>query len=314
MRRITFVLLAAVFAAGCYGRTTAPNPAAVDGSAEPAAAPAAAAPAPAPAEPAAPVSPNAALRDGIAKWVKAVEYCDKAWFAKVDPDKLDNWELPVDVSSMEDDCGHIITEFQELSRDNLFKGRALDGLVRRMATVTDLYTHLAFRCRRIGVRERLPYKKMLVSLRDTLRAEVAALGTDAGTVLALDDAKLIEAASVTGQDLVSWADGNLARVGSDLETWVIKPRKEVGPIMKYSLGVSGALAVKSAAALASSGAAADAKLQEAATVLAHAYEVVTGFFTGDYLAEEEAKAPALYKSVARAFAAYQKVAARLAGR
>jgi len=300
----SLVMLVAIVLAGCSGRTPPPNPAAAGGEAAPVQSTAVEQVAKQP--PAPPPSRHAALREGIDGWLKLASTCQKRWFAKVDPAKLDKWELPVDVPSMEDDCDKLVFDFEALSKENLLKGPELDSLFGRMAMVTDLYTHLALRCRKVGVKDRVPFKQMIAGLRDRLGAEVEAVANEGAAVLALDDDMLVR--DVSGQAMMDRALGALGRVKSDMDEWIVKPRKEVGPVFKYSLKVSGRLAAGASEALA-----ADASLPEkfrmSASALSKAWTVVSDFYAGDYLAEEEAKSDFLQKSVVKAFIAYDKALA-----
>jgi hypothetical protein len=146
---------------------------------------------------------------------------------------------------------------------------------------------------------------MIIGLRDGLNAEIDGIAKDAEGLLALPDEQLI--ATETGAALVARADSNLGRVASDMDTFVAKPRKAVGPVFKYCLTVSGRLADLSAAAVAGD-ASADQKYRDAASALAKQWGVVSGFYAGDYLAEEEAKAAFLAKDLKKAVAAYEKAA------
>lgn len=307
------VVVVAFAVAGCSSKSASPpNPSAVE--AEPVqAAPEAAKAEAAPVKQEAPVSANDRLRQDIREWVNLAKKCDAKWFAAVDPSKLDKWELPVDVQSMEDMCDKLIFGQVDLAKTALFKGRALDSLVRRTALATDMYTHVALRSRKVGVKDKLPFKKMLTELRDRLRAEVAGIVKDADAVLALDDAKLVEDGSVEGTEMIAWADGNLRRVGSDMDTLVAAPRKEIGPLWRYSLIVSRVLVAKSSDAINSAKSDADVKVKLAASELSTAWLAYADFFIGDFLPEEEIKTPKLTKPVKKAIAKYEKVAGKVVG-
>ena len=130
----SLIMLVAIVLAGCSGRTPPPNPAAAGGEAAPVQSTAVEQVAKQP--PAPPPSRHAALREGIDGWLKLASTCQKRWFAKVDPAKLDKWELPVDVPSMDDDCDKLVFDFEALSKENLLKD--LTDSPSLMAMVTDL--------------------------------------------------------------------------------------------------------------------------------------------------------------------------------
>lgn len=297
----SLLLLVLIVIAGCSGKTPPPNPAAAGaeaGSVQPAGSEQVAKQPPAP-----PPSRHAAMRDGIGGWLELASTCQNRWFRKVDPARLDKWELPVDVPAMEDDCDKLVFDYEALSKDYLLKGPELDSLFVRMAMVTDLYTHLALRCRKVGVKDRVPFKQMIAGLRDRLGAEVEAVVKEGTAVLALDDDTLVR--EVRDQAMMDRSLKALGRVTADMDEWIVKPRKEVGPVFKYSLKVSGRLAGGAAEALAQD-ASLPEKFRTAAAGLSKAWTVVSDFYAGDYLAEEEAKAEFLQKSVLKASVAYDK--------
>lgn len=249
------------------------------------------------------------LREGLKDYVTLLADCDKAWFAKVDPDKIDKWELPVDVKTMEPRCDPLLNQYEKLMEKGAFRSPVMDEFLRTSALAADRYLLLAFRCKKVGVRDKVPYKKELAELRDALRADVAKLKEDVAKVLALSDAQL-QVTALPPADTVKWADGTLQRIKDDFKAWVQEPRKVENqkPTWRYSLRTGALMATRAAAALKLASTATPEGLADPAQALADAYQSATTFFTGDYFEKEEEQGPKVYKEMAKADTAYRNAA------
>lgn len=304
MRRITILAFLFAFAfTACGDKKEA---AAKKEAAKAAAAKAAETPKPPPAPP----SEFEPLRKKLSEFAILATACDKGWFAKVDPNKIDKWELAIDVPSMEDKCDPLLTQFDALVEPAGFRHPVLDAYLRQAALVADRYMFLGFRCKKVGVRDKLPYKKMLTELRDALRADVAGLTDALDKVLKLSDADLRDGGALSSAERVRWSVDAVARLPGDFTTWIESQRKENLPIWRYSLATSSTIGNRAAGALGSPRLAVEGGAVKAAGDLAAAFSAAWTFWSGDYFEAEEKGSPEHYKAMKKAADGWKKAFAK----
>jgi len=253
------------------------------------------------------------LRDAAKDFVTRMSDCDRRWFADVQPDRIDKWDLPVDVKAMESECDRVLGQFEALLEQGAFRSAALDGFLRLAATASDRYLVLGYRCKKVGVRDKIPYKAEVAAIRDALRADVARLNEAIAPVLALTDADLRTNEQAAPESLPGLADPVLARVRTDMKDWIEQSLKDKKPTWRYSLRTSELLARRAASALKSRGGAGVQDLAAAADALSLAWAEAVKFYTGAYFDSEEKEGPKIRRAVATADVAYRN-AGRKAGK
>jgi hypothetical protein len=305
MRRIPILILLSVFAlaAGCGpSKEVAAKKAAADAAARK--------PVEAPKPPPPPPSEFDTLRKQLAEFTTLATACDKGWFAKVDPNKIDKWELAIDIPSMEEKCDPLLRLFEALYQPAGFRHPALDEYLRTAALATDRYMFLAFRCKKVGVRDKIPYKKMLTELRDALRADVAGLAPGLEKVLKLTDADLQGTGSLAIDARRTWTLDAVARLPQDFTSWISAPRKDNAPIWRYSLMTTSTIGTRAAATLGTPQLSVDPAVVKAAGDLAAALAGAWQFWSGDYFEAEEKGSPEQYKAMKKVSDGWRKAFAK----
>ncbi|HOI09477.1 MAG TPA: hypothetical protein PK313_03270 [Myxococcota bacterium] len=264
----------------------------------------------APEPPPKPASEFDGLRTAIADWVDLLGRCDERWFARVEPSKIDNYEFPVDVDAMNAACEGLRTGMERMLDLGGFRNPRMDQFLRRAAQTTDRYLMMGFRAKKISVRDKLPYKQELTALRDGLRAEVAGLKAEAAEVQALTDADLNASSNDAPEAVVAWARDTLGRVRADFKAQVEDAIPTNKPVWRYGLKTTAVLAKRAAAALASARNGAPGAVVVPAQAMSGALETAAAYFTGEFFWEEDEKIDANRKTVVKAIAAYDKVAAK----
>lgn len=294
------VLLLCVTGIGCPGRREADRKEAPSASPAPQVAPSA------PEAPKPPPSPFAGLRKKVEDFTVLASACSRAWFTKVDPDRIDRWELAVDVPGMEQKCDPLLQKYQDLLEEAAFRHPVLDQWLRTAASVTDRYFFLAFRCKKVGVKDKKPYKKMLAQLRDDLVGDVQALEKALEPALALTDRDLETGGDLGNEPRLIWIHGAIHRLPEDFQRWIEGPRKEQAPIWRFGLMTSNLVAQKALPALSAPKWQVPEATVAAAKGLVEAFSAAWQFYKGDYFEAEEQQAPGLYKAFHKAEAAWKK--------
>jgi hypothetical protein len=295
-RAVVVMVAMTLLAAGCKRKDAPPaQPPAPD-------------PAPAPAQAPVVKSDLDLLREGIKDYVTLFADCDKHWFADVKPERLDRYELPVNVKAMEGECDKLLAMYEGILAKGSYRCPEMDSFLRLAASVADQYLVLAFRCKKVGVRDKVPYKKEVAALRDALRADVAKLKEAVGPALDLPDATLKGAG---GGDAVALADAALTRVRPDFKQWVEAPVKESKPTWRYSLRTSDTLASKAAMTLRARAGVSAQPLVGPAEDLAKAYTAAVAFYTGNYFDTEEQEGPKIRAALSKADSAYRQAARKV---
>lgn len=300
--RAGVALMVGAMLLGCPGRKEADRK-----GAEPAANPPVAVQA-SPEAPKPPPSPFAGLRKKVEDYTVLASACSRAWFTRVDPDRIDRWELAVDVPGMEQKCDPLLQKYQDLLEDAAFRHPAMDEWLRIAASVTDRYFFLAFRCKKVGVRDKKPYKKMLAQLRDDLVGDVQALEKALEPALALTDRDLETGGDLGNEPRLLWIHQAIQRLPDDFQRWIEGPRKEQAPIWRFGLMTSELVARKALPALSAPKWQVPEATVAAAKGLVEAFSAAWQFYKGDYFEAEEQQAPGLYKAFHRAEAAWRKAA------
>lgn len=248
------------------------------------------------------------LREAISDFVTLAADCDKQWFSDVKPERIDKWELPVNVKDMENQCDRLLRIFEELLDKGAYRCPELDDFLRIAASVADQYLILAYRCKKVGVRDKLPYKKEVAELRDALRAEVSKLKEEVGKVLDMSDTAL-KGAMVS--DVMSLADAALLRLRNDYKQWIETPVKEGKPTWRYSLRTSDTIAARAVLTLRSRAGVSAQPLIAPAEELSRAFTAAVHFYTGNYFDTEEEEGPKLRAAFNKADNQYRQASRRM---
>ena len=256
----------------------------------------------------APRSPLDELRDSIKDFVTLLADCDKDFFANVRPERLDNWDLPVNVTAMEATCDQLLSRFDRMLEKGAFMSPVADEFFRNCALATDRYVMLAFRCKKVSVRDKAGLKKEIAELRDGLRADVAKIKVQVEQVLGMDDVAMREYARSVDL-LPRAADAALSRLRGDMKQWVEQPLKDGKPVWRYSLRTSDVIASRAVSAMRFKGVA--TAMTEPADALSRAFSAMVSFYAGNYFDAEEKEGPRVRGAVIRAQGPYSLAARKV---
>lgn len=257
-----------------------------------------------------PPTPEALLRGAVRDLVALAERCDQAHFAHVEPERIKRWELPVDVKAMEGECDVILSRFADLLDRGVFRHPALDRFLARAADVSDRYLLLCLRCKKVGVRDRLPYIREVSALRDALRADVAALRDLARGVLARSDEDLNAVERTPPGDVPQVAHEVFASLRDDLRRLVEVPVRDNRPVARYALRFADRRADRALTLLRSRAMVQGQALLGPAEALTRAFSAAVNFFTGDYFNADEKLPPRVIRAVVDADRKYRAAARR----
>lgn len=260
-----------------------------------------------------PPTHEALLRDAVRDLVALAERCDRLYFAGVEPERIKRWELPVDMKAMEGECDALLSRFTDLLDSGVLRHPALDRFLARAADVSDRYLLLCLRCKKVGVRDRLPYIREVSALRDALRADVAALRDLAREVLALSDEDLKAVERTPPADVPRLAHGVFASLREDLRRLVEVPIREDRPTARYALRFADRRADRALTLLRSRAMVQGQALLGPADALTRAFSAAVNFFTGDYFNADEKLPPRMIRAVVDADRKYRAAARRFLG-
>ncbi len=249
-------------------------------------------------------SEPAQLREKLKDYVTLLSDCDRTFFADVKPERIDKWELPVNVAGMERACDDLVRRQMDLVECGGFKAPLLDQFLRQAAAVSDQYQLLAFRSKKVGVRDKEPYKRMVTDITVELRTDVGQLKEGIAPVLALSDADLTGA--VTDEELVQRAHAVFSALREDVRQGVEVPLKEGRPVLRQVLKTSDVIAATAVRSLR--------LLQtyhipqsylDAIILLTRSFSDLNEFYAGDYFETEEVEGPKRRSAVTRADQTYR---------
>lgn len=262
-------------------------------------------PAPAPEAAKTPPTRERLLRDAVRDWTALAGQCDQAHFAHVEPERIKRWQLPVDVKAMEDECDALLSRFSDLLDSGALRHPALDRFLARAADVSDRYLLLCLRCKKVGVRDRLPYIQEVSALRDALRADVAALRDLAAAVLALGDEDLQAVERTPAGDIPRLAHEVFASLRDDLRRLVEVPIRDGRPTARHALRLADRRADRALTLLRTRAMVQGQALLGPAEALTHAFSAAVNFFTGDYFNADEKLPPRVIRAVVDADRKYR---------
>lgn len=257
-----------------------------------------------------PPTREALLREAVRDLVALAERCDEAHFARVEPERIKRWELPVDVKAMEGECDALLSRFTDLLDRGVFRHPALDRFLARAAAVADQYLLLCLRCKKVGVRDRLPYIREVSALRDALRADVAALRDLAREVLTLSDEDLKAVERTPASDVPRLAHEVFASLREDLRRLVEVPIRDERPTARYALRLADRRADRALTLLRSRAMVQGQALLGPADALTRAFSAAVNFFTGDSFNQDEKLPPRVIRAVVDADRKYRLAARR----
>lgn len=226
------------------------------------------------------------IRELVKEFVALVEKCDEAFFSQVEPERIKRWELPVDVKRMEETCDAIIGKFEGLMRHCL-EQEVLDRFLDRAAKVADQYLLLCLRCKKVGVKERLPYIKELTELRDALRSEVRALKDSAQEVLKISAEEMVVLERLGPSGAAGLANRVFLSLGDYAKTLIVEPVRQGRPVPRYALKLADCRANRALELFRAKASLEAQGILGPAEALTHAFSAGVNFFTGDYFNAED---------------------------
>ena len=258
----------------------------------------------------APPSKYEDLRETIKSFAALLEECDKRFFADVKGERIKKWKLPVDVQAMEDRCDPLLMMVQTMIDKGAFLHRDLDSFLVEAANAADRYMMLAFRAKKIGVREKKPYIRRVNDLRDKLRADTKRLSVHAGQVLGLTDDELEARAHLKPKDLVMVVFKTLLRLGDAVSNYVRAPMEKKHPTWRYSLKAWDRIAQRAVQRLRTSTPPQAQALLGPAEALLVNYGMVVTFFTGDWFNQERKQVKRVLTRFRHSFTAFKRAGVR----
>lgn len=253
-------------------------------------------------------SPFDDLREAIKDFITLLSDCDKVWFADVDPSRIMKWQLPVNVVEMEKVCDRLLSLFDQLLENGSFRAPQLDDFIRRSALAMDKYNILAYKCKKVGVRDKKPYIKEMEELRDTLRGDVKILKEEVGKILSLSDEDLRKTQQLAPEELLLLVNENLVRLRQDMKVWIEEPVKVGKPTFRYSLKASEMIANRAVSEISKRARATYSGLIAPAEDLVRAFSQASTFYSGRYFDEEEKEGPKIRNALYRADVVYRNAA------
>ncbi|NOZ01589.1 MAG: hypothetical protein GXP54_06840 [Deltaproteobacteria bacterium] len=257
-----------------------------------------------------PPSEFQALRDTIDEFSDLARKCDKYYFADVKGERIKKWNLPVDVQKMEKLCDPLLRLHEKMVDEGAWRCSVMDEFLRLSARVADQYLMLAFRCKKVGVREKRPYIKRVNAMRDRLRADVKELLGMVDKVSRLSDDDLKRFAGIAPGDIPGAVHKVLSGLSGAVDEFVVRPIKAKRPTWRYSLRFMDTVAQRAVDRLRSKAPTEHMALAGPADALTREYKALVNFFTGAWYYEEAGMDRKVLKRFKRAAKAYRKAAAR----
>jgi len=250
------------------------------------------------------------LREAVRDYVERVTRCDEQFFARVDPERIKQWQLPVDVQAMEAECDPILREFEDLVARGALRHPAMDEFLGRAARLSDRYLLLCLRCKKVGVRDKLPYIQELTALREAIRSDAREVRRLAAPVLAIRDDEVREFRGMTPTEAARTAHDVLSSLEQAIHDLVEVPVRETRPVSRYSLRLQDRRADRALTLLRERAAVTDQRILGPAESLTHAFSSAVNFYTGDYFNADQKLGAGLLRAVHAAAREYRRVARR----
>lgn len=254
---------------------------------------------------------EAALRASVRDFVALAERCDQGYFSVVEPERIKKWQLPVNVKAMEEECDALLSLCRDLLDRGVLRHPAMDRFLERAAALSDRYLLLCLRCKKVGVRDLLPYIREVSALRDTIREDVAALRNLTAEVLTLSDEDLQGIERIPPSDVPRFAHGVFLSLREDLRRLVEVPVRQGIPTPRYSLFLADRRAGRALTLLRSRAMVQGQALLGPAEALTRAFSAAVNFFTGDYFNADEKLPPQVIRAVVDADRRYRVAASRV---
>jgi len=258
----------------------------------------------------APRSEFAELKKSILDFTDLIKKCDKRYFSDVKGERIKDWGLPVDVQRMEDLCDRLLEVFGDVLDKGAYMCPELDEFITLAAHASDQYLMLAFRSKKIGVRDKKPYIKRINRLRDELRADVQRLADSVEDILALDDEDLKKNAKAEPGSIPLMTHEVLSGLGGAVEEFITGPIKAERPTWRYSLRTADRISGRAVEMLRKRAPTDHMALAGPADALTRDFAAAVNFFTGPWYNEEEGRDRMMIRNFQKANRAYSKAAAR----
>lgn len=250
------------------------------------------------------------MRDAVEDFSALLKKCDANFFSDVKGERIKKWQLPVDVQRMEDLCDPLLSMFEKIVETGAFLCPEMDEYIGKAARAADQYLILAFRSKKVGVREKKPYIRRVNALRDGLRAAVKEAVARGDHILGLPDGSFKANASTAPGDIPALTNEVLSGLEEVVETYVVKPIKKERPTWRYSLRSADRIAGRAVEMLRRKTPTDKLALAGPADALGREFKATVNFFTGAWYNEEEGMDRKVLKSFRRAAKAYRKAAVR----
>ena len=250
------------------------------------------------------------LREAVEDYSDLLKKCDANFFSDVEGERIKKWQLPVDVQRMENLCDPLLPLFEKVMDKGAFLCPELDEFIALAARAADQYLILAFRAKKVGVREKKPYIRRVNALRDGLRAAVKDVLARRDHLLGLPDDSFHANATTSPKSIPVLTHEVLSGLEEVVETYVTKPIRKETPTWRYSLRSADRIAGRAVEMLRRKTQPEQLALAGPADALAREYKATVNFITGAWYNEEEGMDRKVLKSFKRAAKAYRKAAAR----
>lgn len=257
-----------------------------------------------------PESEFAGLRKKIGDYGELLKKCDEYWFSDVKGERIKNWDLPVDVQKMEDLCDPLLPLFEAIVEEGAYRCPELDEYLQLAARTADQYLMLAFRCKKVGVREKRPYIKRINALRDGLRRDVEGVGERTLAILKMHDDDFKRNARASSGALPRMTHEVLSGLSQVVSTFVVEPIEAERPTWRYSLRLADRIAGRAVENLRKKAPTDHLALAGPADALSREFKVVVNFFTGAWYNEEDGMDRKVLRKFKKADKVYRKNAAR----
>lgn len=109
------------------------------------------------------------IKADLDAYMHRVTSCDKTYFSHIDPNSIDDWKTPIPLGDMQSRCDELAVDLDALVQKYMFYGPDVDALLFQASKLVDYYRSFLARSKNISVRNKLPWKKEVGSLKKDLR-------------------------------------------------------------------------------------------------------------------------------------------------
>jgi len=233
-------------------------------------------------EPQKPLQSEKGIQKKLKEFLELVAFCDRQFFADIDPERIKKWVMVVDAQQMEKECDPMLARFSEILQEKAFCGDQWDGFLRSAARLCDLYVLLCLKARKVSLKERKPYMEEVAQLKEAIRTASAEVN-EKGELLLRDPSVFDTQPSTDAEYAVQWLKG----LCQAFDEHILKNLKEAKPIPRYALKLHVVGADRAIEALEKSSDTNAQRLLGSAMALNQAFSKAMNIFTGDYFKVDE---------------------------